>query len=93
MKSYTRLHLAYNDYNWETTANDSPKLKNLPDRNRFLNSQGHEVLYLINSCAQITGMITYNECRKMELLLHDKLPIGTMSQITAFKWLKEQLNK
>ncbi len=93
MQYYTKDDLIYSDYTWEITPHDSPKLKNMPDRNRFLSSEGNEILYMINSCAGADGLTTNEDFRKIELLLHDQLPIGTMSQLTAWRWLRAQLDK
>lgn len=83
--------MIFTDYSWEITPPESPRLRSSPDRNRFLNSEGHEVLYLINVCAEATGRTSAGDCRRMEELLHEELPIGVMSQVTAIQWLYSRL--
>ena len=91
MKFYSKDDLQFDDYTWEATPSDSHKLQNFPDRNQFNSAEGYEVLYLINTIAEMTGLTSNSDCQRIETLIHDKLPIGRMSQVTAAKWLREQL--
>ena len=84
--------MLYQDYEW-TTTEDSSKLNGDPDRNSFNSSEGNEVLYMINFLMAESGMTSIEEGRHIEQLIHDKLPIGRQSQVTAKRWLQEKLSE
>jgi hypothetical protein len=89
MTSYTRADLVYNDYDW-TTPEDAPKLKSGPDRNLFTSTEGHEVLYMINCLMEDLALTSIEDGQAIERLIHDKLPLGKQSQVTAKRWLQEK---
>lgn len=82
--------MLFQDYNWNTPS-DSYKLKGTPDRNLFIPSEGHEVLYMINFLAAEWGFKTKEEAALIEKILHDKLPISKWSQVNAYKWLQQEM--
>ena len=82
--------MIYQDYDWNTAA-DSSKLNGDPDRNLFTSTEGHEVLYMINCLMKETGLSSKEDGEAIERLIHDKLPIGKQSQVTAKRWLQEKL--
>ena len=93
MQYYSKEDLLFKDYGWDITQPDSYKLKGPADRNGFINSQGNEVLYLINLFAEISGNTTKEDCSKMEQLLYHHCPIGKLSQVTVFRWMQETFGK
>jgi hypothetical protein len=90
MNFYTKADMVYQDYDW-TTATDSSKLNGDPDRNLFTSSEGNEVLYMINCLMKDTSLLSKEDGEMIERLIHDKLPIGKQSQVTAKRWLQEKL--
>lgn len=82
--------MLFQDYNWNTPS-DSHKLKDNPDRNLFIPSEGNEVLYLVNYAAAELDLKTKEEAAIVEKMLHDKLPISKWSQVNAYKWLQQEL--
>lgn len=90
MNFYSKADMVYQDYDWNTAA-DSSKLNGDPDRNLFTSSEGEEVLYMINYLMNETGLTTREDGESIERLIHDKLPIGKQSQVTAKRWLQEKL--
>jgi hypothetical protein len=90
MNFYTRDNMVYQDYDW-TTAEDDSKLNGGPDRNLFTSTEGNEVLYMINYLMQETGLTSKEDGEVIEKLIHDRLPIGKQSQVTAKRWLQEKL--
>jgi hypothetical protein len=90
MNLYTRADMIYQDYDW-TTAADASKLNSEPDRNLFTSTEGNEVLYMINHLMQETGATSVEDGQMIEKLIHDRLPLGKQSQVTAKRWLQEKL--
>lgn len=90
MNLYSRADMIYQDYDW-TTAEDAPKLNGDPDRNLFTSTEGNEVLYMINYLMKDTGLSSKEDGEAIEKLIHDRLPIGKQSQVTAKRWLQEKL--
>lgn len=90
MNLYTKTDMVFSDYYW-TTTEDSSKLSGDPDRNLFTSTEGHEVLYMINYLMKDTGLTTREDGETIERLIHDKLPIGKQSQVTAKRWLQEKM--
>ncbi len=90
MNFYSKDDMIFQDYDW-TTAEDSSKLNGTPDRNLFISTEGNEVLYMINCLMQETNLTLKEDGEVIEKLIHDKLPIGKQSQVTAKRWLQEKL--
>jgi hypothetical protein len=90
MNLYTKADMVYQDYDW-TTATDAAKLNSEPDRNLFTSTEGNEVLYMINHLMQETGSSSVEDGQLIEKLIHDRLPLGKQSQVTAKRWLQEKL--
>jgi hypothetical protein len=90
MTEFTRADMVYQDYDWSTPA-DASKLNSAPDRNLFTSTEGNEVLYMINQVMQETGSTSVEDGQQIERLIHDRLPLGKQSQVTAKRWLQEKL--
>lgn len=90
MNFYSMADMIYQDYDWNTAA-DSSKLNGEPDRNLFTSTEGEEVLYMINCLMNETGLTSKEDGEAIEKLIHDRLPLGKQSQVTAKRWLQEKL--
>lgn len=90
MNLYTKTDLIFQDYYW-TTTEDASKLNGDPDRNLFTSTEGNEVLYMVNCLMKDTGLTAREDGEMIERLIHDKLPIGKQSQVTAKRWLQEKM--
>lgn len=90
MNIYTKDDMIYSDYDW-TTNPEAGKLSGEPDRNLFTSTEGQEVLYMINFIMQETGLRSKEDGVTIEKLIHDRLPLGKQSQVTARRWLQEKL--
>ncbi len=90
MMLYTRTDMVYQDYDWNTTE-DASKLKSDPDRNLFTSTEGEEVLYMVNHLMKETGATSKEDGEMIEKLIHDRLPLGKQSQVTAKRWLQEKM--
>ncbi|HEX6915795.1 MAG TPA: hypothetical protein VF145_11170 [Chitinophagaceae bacterium] len=90
MKLFSRADMIYQDYDW-TTTEDASKLNGDPDRNLFTSTEGNEVLYMVNYLMEETGLTAVEDGQAIEKLIHDKLPLGKQSQVTAKRWLQEKL--
>ena len=90
MNLYSKADMIYQDYDW-TTSEDASKLNSAPDRNLFTSTEGNEVLYMINHLMNETGLNAKEDGEMIERLIHDRLPLGKQSQVTAKRWLQEKL--
>lgn len=91
MAVYHREDLLFNDYEWNESASHV-KLQGTPDRNLFMRYEGNEILYMINHACEIMGCTSKTEAGRMEMLLHDKLPLDIKSQNRVFVWLQKEYN-
>jgi len=92
MSLFTKNDMHYSDYDWNTPV-DASKINSSPDRNLFTSTEGFEVLYMINHLLNETGSVSVDEGVMIEKLIHDKLPLGKQSQVTAKKWLLEKMER
>lgn len=83
--TFLREHLRCNHYSWLNEGNYTGD----PSRRRFNPSDGNQILFIINSCATLVEEFTLNDGQKIEEMIYQKLPIGIKSEISVFKWLKE----
>ncbi len=90
MNFYTKADMVYQDYDW-STAEDAGKLQSQPDRNLFTSTEGEEVLYMVNHLMAETGATSKEDGEMIERLIHDRLPLGKQSQVTAKRWLHEKM--
>lgn len=90
MNFYSKADMIYQDYDWSTTE-DASKLNGDPDRNLFTSTEGNEVLYMVNYLMSETGLNSKEDGEMIERLIHDRLPLGKQSQVTAKRWLQEKL--
>jgi|KBSMisStaDraftv2_1062788.scaffolds.fasta_scaffold67335_5 hypothetical protein len=86
MDIYDRKDLLFDDYEW-TEPLTHVKLQGSPDRNMFNRNEGYNVLYIINYACGILNCKTKIEAGRMEILLHEKLPLEVKSQNSVSSWL------
>ena len=91
MAIYNRSDLLFNDYEWNESS-DHVKLQSVPDRNLFMRHEGNEVLYMINYACETMDCKSKTEAGRMEILLHEKLPLEVKSQNSVYSWLQKEYN-
>jgi hypothetical protein len=84
---YQKTDLLYNDYEWNNTADDV-KFQGEPDRTTFTRHDGNDVLYIINFICQRMKYISKEHAGRIEMLIHDKLPLEVKSQKSVFNWIQ-----
>lgn len=91
MAVYYKEDLLFNDYEWNESVTHI-KLQGSPDRNLFMRYEGYEILYMINYACEVLGCTSKTDAGRMEMLLHEKLPLDTKSQNSVFTWLRKEYN-
>lgn len=89
MLLYQKHDLLFNDYDWTTLA-DHVKFQGAPDRNMFVRHEGNDVLYMINYFCNVMDYKTKTHAGRIEMLIHDKMPIEIKSQKSVFQWLQKE---
>jgi hypothetical protein len=91
MAVYYKSDLLFNDYVWNESA-EHVKLQGVPDRNMFMRYEGNEILYMINYACEMMECKSKAEAGRMEILLHEKLPLEVRSQNRVYSWLQKEYN-
>ena len=91
MAIYNKSDLLFNDYTWNESA-EHVKLQGVPDRNMFMRYEGNEILYMINYACETMDCKSKTEAGRMEILLHEKLPLEVKSQNSVYSWLQKEYN-
>ena len=75
------------NYTWALGSRESV-YTGTPSRRNFDRYSGDQVLFIINSLADSNDSFSLDDVKKVEQAIIDKLPISTLSEISAFNWLK-----
>ena len=86
MALYKKSDMIYDDYSWTAYENDDPKISGEPDSTLFNRHEGYEVLYMINKMAS-----SISNGKKIEKLIHNKLPSNIRKQSSVRDWIKDNL--
>ena len=89
--AFSKEHLAGN-YNWATEPGDL-LLTGSPSRRLFDRWNGVQVLFIINSIAALSETFSIDEARKVESLIHDRLPLDSRSELSVYNWLRLEATK
>ena len=63
----------------------------VPTRRIFDRFNGRQVLFLINSFAQLSKSFSLEEGREIENLVLNHLPLNTQSEKSVYNWLKSNI--
>jgi hypothetical protein len=88
---FSKRNLIYKDYTWTPYSNNDPRIHGKPDSTAFTSTEGNEVVYIINKLMILWDYRFSNTGNKIEKLIHDRLPAGSISQEDAQTWIKENL--
>lgn len=78
-------------YTWTEITPDDPRVSGVADDTHLDASQGHEVLYIINTLMTEWDLRNKKSGHKMERMLRD-LPAEIRSQADVKTWIKEKWN-
>ena len=87
--SFLKEHLA-GLYNW-TAQQGRPVFEGAPTRRLFDRDNGHQVFFIINLLLERLGTCSIEHGREIEMLIINKLPFSSCSELTVFNWLEEQI--
>lgn len=87
MNLINRRDLVFDDYQWRGHRSTNPEISGEPDMTPFNRNDGEEVLYLINKIADDNDLKKTSSARKLERMIHDRLPQEISTQKRAVQWI------
>ena len=87
--SFSKEHLT-GIYNWSEET-ESPVFDGQPSRRLFNRWNGEQVLFIINHLMENDPNFSIEMGRKIELLIINKLPFTSSSELTVFNWLQKEM--
>jgi len=88
MDTFSKDNLIY-AYSWSEYDKDDPRVSGIPDSTPFNKKEGEEIVYLINYLSEHLAWSVEEFGAKVEKLLYEHLPEGTISQKETIQWIKE----
>lgn len=88
-KGFTRPNLISKDYVWNDYEEDDNRVSGALDNTPFDRTEGHEVLFMINSLMDIWGLDKTKNGQKIERMIKTYLPYELTSQIAVKDWIKQ----
>ena len=85
----TKSDLQY-DYHWTAFGSDNPKVSGPPDNTLLNRSEGYEMLYFINKCADLWDWPANEKqgCLRLEKIIKEKVPSNIHSQSRIKQWIE-----
>jgi hypothetical protein len=90
--AYEEKDMVYHDYNWKAVySKDDPKITGEPDSTLLNRSEGYEMRYFINKCADLWNWEknNINSRKKLEKLIRDHVPTNIRSQQGIKTWIEQ----
>ena len=87
--SFTKEHLA-GLYNW-SMGHEITIFEGLPSRRIFDRHNGNQVYFIIGLLLERIGNTSIKQGREIEMMIINKLPFATSSEITVFNWLQKEM--
>jgi hypothetical protein len=88
MDTFTKENLIY-EYNWSQYEKDDPRISGIPDTTEFNRKEGEEVFYIINHLTDHIAWDVGSFARKVEQLIHNRLPKEITNQKGTIDWIRE----
>ena len=88
METFGKDDLVY-EYRWSEYEKDDPLVSGVPDTTTFDRKEGWQVLYVINHLTNHLAWDVGSFGKKIEKLIHDRLPEDIISQKDTIEWIKE----
>ncbi len=77
-------------YNW-TADHQTGLFEGTPSRRMFDRYNGDQVFFIITLLLERLGNSTIEQGREIELLIINKLPFSSSSELTVFNWLEKEM--
>lgn len=87
--SFSKEHLT-GLYNW-TSEQESVLFEGSPSRRSFDRYNGNQVLFIITLLLERLGNASIEQGREIEMMIINKLPFTSASELTVFNWLEKEL--
>lgn len=88
MERFEKKDLVY-EYNWSHYEKNDPRISGMPDETEFNRKEGWEVLYIINHQTDHLGWAVENLGNRLEIFIHDRLPVEIKNQKDTIEWIKD----
>ena len=87
--SFSKGHLT-GLYNW-SLEQEASVFAGSPTRRTFDRNNGDQVLFIITSVLEKLGNSSVEQGREIEMLIINKLPFTSSSELTVFNWLEKEM--
>ena len=77
-------------YNWQP-EHETPLFEGSASRRTFDRYNGDQVLFIINLLLERSGHSSVEQGREIEMLIINKLPFTSCSELTVFNWLEKEI--
>ena len=77
-------------YNW-TTEQETSLFEGPPSRRAFNRFDGNQVIFIITLLLERLGDFSIEQGREIEMLIINKLPFESSSELTVFNWLEKEM--
>ena len=77
-------------YNWEPER-ETPLFEGSPSRRTFDRFNGDQVFFIITLVLERLGNSSIEQGREIELMIINKLPFSSSSELTVFNWLEKEM--
>lgn len=91
MALFNKSDMQFENYHWTAYPMDDPRIIGKPDSTKFNRHEGYEVLYLINTLAELWRFRQIKTCLLIEKMIKEKLPSTTITQIDVKEWIENKL--
>lgn len=87
--SFSKEHLT-GMYNW-TPEQETPLFEGSPSRRTFDRYNGNQVFFIITLLLERLNSPSIEQGREIEMLIINKLPFTSSSELTVFNWLEKEM--
>ena len=87
--SFSKEHLA-GLYNW-SPEQETSLFEGSPSRRMFDRYNGNQVFFIISLMLERLGNSSIEQGREIEMMIINKLPFTSCSELTVFNWLEKEM--
>ena len=87
--TYSKEHLT-GMYNWPPEQ-DTSLFAGQPSRRAFDRYNGNQVFCIISLLLERLGTSSIQQGREIEMMIINKLPFASSSELTVFQWLEKEM--
>lgn len=77
-------------YNW-ASEHGTAMFEGAPSRRMFDRYNGDQVLFIITLLLERLGNSSIEQGREIEMMIINKLPFASSSELTVFNWLEKEM--